>query len=78
MPRRRSRVPPVGKARQRIKRPRLGRRFLDFENRARAARKNRQGEGEFLGDGLADIDEITGKGLERYIVVGALFGFGLG
>ena len=63
-----SRFFPIGKARQRGKRTRIGRLLLDLQDRAGAAREARQSEREFLSNSLSDIDEIVDEGLEPHLV----------
>src|SRR5439155_1255056 len=71
-------VLPIGQARERGKRARVGRRFLDLENRPGAAREARQGQGEFLRNRLADIDEIAGERLEGRTIAGTVLAFSVG
>src|SRR4051812_12956969 len=67
-----SRFFPIGKARQRGERTRIGRLLLDLQDRAGAAREARQSEREFLSNGFADIDEIVNERLERLLLVNTI------
>ena len=51
---------------------------MGFEDGAGTARKARQGQREFLRDGLPDIDDIAGQRLEGYILVDGFLALHLG
>src|SRR5437764_15415243 len=60
------------------KRAPVGIQFLDLANRPGNAREARQGQGEFLRNRLADIDEIAGERLEGRTIAGTVLAFSVG